>query len=289
MQRAARKVAEENTRLRSLLASHGVAHEEVEAYLRSFDVASVQHHTSFGTPTSYASPVSRHNGTPEIEPGPMRYPTQPWTQPQAPVQPSVTALRPSRTSQPEPIPHVSQPPAQPLCRPQAQAYAQSPAQGCCPVPTSQTMNQYPAPEHEEQDIPMRTSPEPSPPTEPKSPEFSRPACSSSQTQYQNDDYMDDQSTYPTPQDDNSQVFPIVHVEEDVDCPNTSSCFCPPTTRIKERPLDTGLLISCETAATIIAEMRGDGDRHRIRASLGCHGDKECNVKNSVVLELMDER
>jgi len=36
-------------------------------------------------------------------------------------------------------------------------------------------------------------------------------------------------------------------------------------------------------------MRGDGDRQKIRASLGCHGDKECSVKNTLVLELMDER
>ncbi|EUC41560.1 hypothetical protein COCMIDRAFT_105873 [Bipolaris oryzae ATCC 44560] len=62
-----------------------------------------------------------------------------------------------------------------------------------------------------------------------------------------------------------------------------------TTPTTETPLDTGLLISCETAATIIAEMRGDGDRSRIRASLGCVGDEECNVKNTRVLELMDER
>ncbi|XP_014559896.1 hypothetical protein COCVIDRAFT_90630 [Bipolaris victoriae FI3] len=63
----------------------------------------------------------------------------------------------------------------------------------------------------------------------------------------------------------------------------------PTTITPETPIDTGLLISCETAATIIAEMRGDGDRSRIRASLGCVGDEECNVKNTRVLELMDER
>jgi DNA polymerase II large subunit len=34
MQRAARKVAQENMRLRSLLARHGVSQEEVEIYLR---------------------------------------------------------------------------------------------------------------------------------------------------------------------------------------------------------------------------------------------------------------
>jgi hypothetical protein len=78
-------------------------------------------------------------------------------------------------------------------------------------------------------------------------------------------------------------------QEDADCSNTSSCFCAPSATIQERPLDAGLLISCETAATIIAEMRGDGDKHRIRASLGCRDQEDCNVKNSIVLELMDER
>ncbi|OAG19571.1 hypothetical protein CC77DRAFT_937328, partial [Alternaria alternata] len=129
MQRAARKVADENARLRSLLSSRGVAHEEIEAYLRSFDAASTPNHSSANR---YALPVSR---------------------------PPVLA-----------IPAVS-----------SFGYMASPS------------------------------------------------------------------------------------------------------------LDSGLLISCETAASIIAEMRGDGDRQRIRASLGCHGDKECSVKNTLVLELMDER
>jgi hypothetical protein len=289
MQRAARKVAEENMRLRSLLASHGVAHEEVEAYLRSFDVASAQTHPSFGTPTSYASPVSRHNVTPQVEPSPMQYATQLRFQPQAPIQPSVTALRKPRTSQPEPVPIVSQLATQPPCQPQVQLYAQRPVQACCPAQTPQSTNQYQVPEHEDVDIPTRTSLEPSLPAEPPVPEYPRPAGSCSQSHYQADDYIDGQTTYPTPQDDNTQVCPSVQLEEDVDCPNTSGCFCPPTTTVKERPLDTGLVISCEAAATIIAEMRGDGDRHRIRASLGCHGNKECNVKNSIVLELMDER
>jgi hypothetical protein len=80
-----------------------------------------------------------------------------------------------------------------------------------------------------------------------------------------------------------------NTREDADCPNTTSCFCPPTTVSQELSPDTSLVISCETAATIISEMRGDSDRHRIRASLGCHGDQDCSVKNTLVLELMDER
>jgi hypothetical protein len=80
-----------------------------------------------------------------------------------------------------------------------------------------------------------------------------------------------------------------NTREDAECPNTTSCFCPPTSASQEQSPDTSLVISCETAATIISEMRGDSDRHRIRASLGCHGDQDCNVKNTLVLELMDER
>ncbi|KAH7382274.1 hypothetical protein BKA66DRAFT_418546, partial [Pyrenochaeta sp. MPI-SDFR-AT-0127] len=50
----------------------------------------------------------------------------------------------------------------------------------------------------------------------------------------------------------------------------------------------GLEISCETAATIIAEMRGDGDKDSVRASLGCRGREGCNIKNTTVLQVMEE-
>jgi hypothetical protein len=249
--------------------------------LRSFHVASDQNQPFYATPISHASPVSRHDGTPETEPCPLRYATQPRTQPLAPVQTF------AGTSHPEPVLSVSQPPAPP-CRPQARIYPQAVAQTCCPARPSQPTDQYPVLDDEGVGIAAYTSPEPSLPVEPEVSELSKPTGNYNQ-RYQNDDCNNGLSAYPSPQDANTQVFPIVHVEEDVDCPNTSSCYCPPTSTVKERPLDTGLLISCETAATIIAEMRGDGDRHRIRASLGCHGDQECNVKNSVVLELMDER
>lgn len=52
MQRAARKVAEETSRLRSLLARHGVSREEVDFYLGSFDEASTPNSVAIvGTPT----------------------------------------------------------------------------------------------------------------------------------------------------------------------------------------------------------------------------------------------
>lgn len=74
----------------------------------------------------------------------------------------------------------------------------------------------------------------------------------------------------------------------VDCPNTSTCFCGPTIEAETPPKDFGLEISCNTAASIIAGMRGDADREAIRASLGCVGDQDCQIKNSTVLQLMDE-
>jgi hypothetical protein len=90
-------------------------------------------------------------------------------------------------------------------------------------------------------------------------------------------------------------IPINHHEprgsgapEESDCPTTSECFCPPTAAPKIRPTSNGLEISCETAATIIVEMRGDGDVDSIRASLGCTSREECSVRNSTVLQIMDE-
>jgi hypothetical protein len=236
MQRAARKVAEENLRLRSLLASHGVAQEEVEAYLRSFDVASATH-PYFDT--SYASPTSRQSGTAKVEQDSVR-----WTE---------------------------QPHARPLT--QLSAEAQRFGQSYVGAHVIQHMAHH----NQEEAVTIQPSHEPGLPIALEASSFPKVA----------DSYNETEDSHSVHGNRNAQAFPIE--EEDADCPNTTSCFCAPTTTIKERPLETGLLISCETAATIIAEMRGDGDRHRIRASLGCHGDKECNVKNSIVLELMDER
>lgn len=76
--------------------------------------------------------------------------------------------------------------------------------------------------------------------------------------------------------------------EEPECPNTADCFCPPSTTANYQPPDVGFEISCEAAATIIVEMRGDGDIDSARASLGCSGPEECSVKNSTVLQIMDE-
>ena len=54
MQRVARRVNQENMRLRSLLARHGVSTEEVDLYLRSFDGTSLMTLNSASTTTSTA-------------------------------------------------------------------------------------------------------------------------------------------------------------------------------------------------------------------------------------------
>lgn len=46
--------------------------------------------------------------------------------------------------------------------------------------------------------------------------------------------------------------------------------------------------SCEVAAAILANMQGDGDTNRARVALGCDDPSDCTVKNTRVLELLDE-
>lgn len=79
--------------------------------------------------------------------------------------------------------------------------------------------------------------------------------------------------------------PIVGPPE---CANSLECFCPPPLVINQDVTNPGLEISCEAAATIIVEMRGDQDRESIRASLGCRGRETCTIKNSIVMQILDE-
>ncbi|OIW25738.1 hypothetical protein CONLIGDRAFT_708505 [Coniochaeta ligniaria NRRL 30616] len=51
---------------------------------------------------------------------------------------------------------------------------------------------------------------------------------------------------------------------------------------------SGTETSCEVAAAILANMQGHGDPSRARAALGCTGPSDCTVKNTRVLELLDE-
>jgi hypothetical protein len=203
MQRAARRVAQENLRLRGLLAHHGVPHEEVDAYLRSFD--------------------------------------------------DDNALKDASDAAMLPVP--------------------------CQAETSSVM-------------------------------ASRVMSAADQTQRSNHSIIGSDNDTITPfsrdQADGSSNFtpctkamtqlsrPVETLYEMVaddvveDCPNTSDCFCPPTLT-HSIPTDHGLEISCETAANIIVEMRGDrGDLESIRNSLGCIGGDKCTVRNSTVLQIMDE-
>ncbi|RYN78959.1 hypothetical protein AA0117_g4202 [Alternaria alternata] len=268
MQRAARKVADENARLRSLLSSRGVAHEEIEAYLRSFDAASTPNHSSANR---YALPVSRPPVLAIPAASSFGYMASPVSQARAPTPTQLPVQAPAQA--------VFQQPAHSPPHPSALAYTQSQD----PRRSFVSTIQHAACDSEKENLATVTTPilshEPSvvpdskPPTccksaEPTALNYSR----------ETDDAMLDHVSASSPGG-----------KEYADCPNTTSCFCPPSSAPQQQSLDSGLLISCETAASIIAEMRGDGDRQRIRASLGCHGDKECSVKNTLVLELMDER
>lgn len=55
--------------------------------------------------------------------------------------------------------------------------------------------------------------------------------------------------------------------------------------------DSPLVMSCNTAAQIIAEMQGGAphNKHAVRASLGCEDDEcECFVKNTLLFQIMEK-
>lgn len=114
MQRAARKVADENARLRSLLSSRGVAHEEIEAYLRSFDAASTPNHSSANR---YALPVSRPPVLAIPAASSFGYMASPVSQARAPTPTQLPVQAPAQA--------VFQQPAHSPPHPSALAYTQS--------------------------------------------------------------------------------------------------------------------------------------------------------------------
>jgi hypothetical protein len=70
-------------------------------------------------------------------------------------------------------------------------------------------------------------------------------------------------------------------------PVVSDCFCPVNSTKSLLGRDNLMLeMSCETAASIIAGMRRNGDKDNARSELGCEGDRQCNVKNIKVLQAM---
>ena len=71
-------------------------------------------------------------------------------------------------------------------------------------------------------------------------------------------------------------------------PAVSDCFCPAPNGSDLLAADDSVLeMSCETAASIISGMRGNGDREQARSQLGCEGSEQCSVRNVKVLQVME--
>ncbi|KAF1842799.1 uncharacterized protein K460DRAFT_387079 [Cucurbitaria berberidis CBS 394.84] len=221
MQQAARKVAQDNIRLRSLLALHGVLQEEVDSYLRLSDEVHV--------PTLQGSLVNPQDGMPERDLNRSLSPTQSSHQAQS----QYVGDGPTNVNL------------------QFEPHQQKPS-------TARHSKAI------ETDTSTRVQ------TEQSIPKVAEQCC----------DLQGHNGSI-----DSNYVCPVT---EPPGCPNSSSCFCAPAPSVPFYSVSSGLEISCETAATIIAEMRGDGDRDSIRASLGCGDRGDCNIKNSTVLQVMDE-
>ena len=72
----------------------------------------------------------------------------------------------------------------------------------------------------------------------------------------------------------------------------SDCFCPPDAADvapdHSPGRDSTLEMSCESAARILAELQGYGDSAELRSRLGCKESTDCRVKNTKLLQVMDE-
>jgi hypothetical protein len=219
MQRAARKVVQENSRLRNLLKHHGISYDEIDTYLRSFDEDKASNEASLALATTLVSP---QRGMFEVISGHGLGVSEPSCQ--------------NRSSGND---------------------------TCNNIPDRRYLI-----EHERGDL-FTT--------------LRRPITSESFSDARI------QTETPSPRVIENQYYAQENNKVvDSECPNTHDCFCPPTTKSRTRLSTSGLEISCETAATIIIEMRGDGDVESVRKSLGCAGREECNVRNSTVLQILDE-
>jgi hypothetical protein len=218
MQRAARKVAQENSRLRRLLAHHGISQEEIDIYLRSFDEDKSPNEASTAPATAPVPSCSGMSGVIFAH--------------RLGVAETLGQARSvgTRTGN---------------NNPNHQCLTEHQLDGVCAVRHLTTPEPF---------FDARTQTE---------------ALSSRVTEKHYD------------AQENLKL-------DDSECPNTRDCFCPPTIKRNTQSLTSGLEISCDTAATIIIEMRGDGDVESVRKSLGCSGHEECNVRNSTVLQILDE-
>jgi hypothetical protein len=220
MQRAARKVAHENTRLRNLLAHHGVSQAQVDSYLLSTDAGEETSNDTIHTTTELRR---RQIDNPTIV-----------------MRPVINVARVSEHDHDKNDNHINI------------------EVGAITHPSGHQVFH---------DHAITASPQAS--------STGRTGCGQmSGTPPRNTDFQREEPNDAT---------------KEPHCPNTSDCFCPPaTTTLATQSLNSGLEISCETAASIIIEMRGDGDVESVRASLGCAGRESCSVRNSTVLQIMDE-
>ena len=236
MQQAARRVVQENERLRSLLALHGVLREEVDSYLRSFDESST---TNCPRVTNTRISVPCQNSTPETVSGPASNAVPPTWKSVAEF-PSVGHLS-ERDSEHDGHALLGE-----------------------PWNISQSTKRY-----QERDLAAR-------------PLESAPLHGHLQATSESSSVISQGSGNYSETQDIGSLDNRVHECADPDC------FCPSTSAIEDGSFSPGLETSCETAARIIMEMGGDKDRDLVRASLGCSGIDDCNVKNTTVLQVMGD-
>ncbi|KAJ8111219.1 hypothetical protein OPT61_g6139 [Boeremia exigua] len=290
MQRAARKVAQENERLRTLLARHGILKEEVDSFLRLCErsESSIEPESRLSGPrnSSIANPFPINTGLRHIHPGPLT-PAYPVYSPQpSPVQISRQHAQLSRepTKNSRQIEYSPRDPPQPSgltnpcgsvtqCGPARRGSRSTEVETAVisrPVEAFRQVEGYYA-------SPSETDSSPSRPQE-SQPVFTYSEHAPAITQ--------SQGCCPSPK---PQLEATI---EDPECPSTADCFCPPTATAPPSTHTTSPgsdEISCETAATIIAQMRGDGDNAAARASIGCAPGQVCNIKNSFLMQVLDER
>lgn len=279
MQRAARKVAQENERLRILLARHGVLKNEVDSFLRTCE----QTEGSAESETQI-SMVKSPNVLPAYtaNPGPRLLPIQPlspaysreYSPRPSPVQISRQVVQIPRQPVQIPRQQTQQPWSSSTCGPSTGNLTEIQAEAAV-VPKPFTACRKPENCYIS---PSETDSSPPPRPQESCSAFTYPEPSQS---------TQSQGCCPPPKHEPELVI------EDPDCPSTADCFCPPTVTATavaaSLPAVRNDEISCETAATIIAQMRGDGDDVAARAPLGCNIGEVCSIKNSFLMQIMDER
>lgn len=86
------------------------------------------------------------------------------------------------------------------------------------------------------------------------------------------------------------------VDSNIASPHSSRTVTMPTTpsqhhhddpHMRHQPPSSPLLMSCNTAAQIIAQMQGTGTTDQYKAKMGCKQECECLVKNTLLFQIMD--